>query len=565
MSMESQNHESNQRSHSFRRRLFNTSSKFVFLFVLTALLTGHERSNPKVGNSLVDFYLEQTRAEVKTQATILLLNSDSLGFIESHVNKLTHDFYKLREFSPIWTYNYTTTSFFNSLTSFIDSLDFYGIPSEYMNAEKLRILVANMSKYKDDEGLTHRISLEIHSTRQFFKTMLYLNRGIFSHDTSNTVSELVSELPIKAQEAIDSNAFNNFLQSNQPEILPYKNLIKALPDFVVNKRLVSDFGIDTFKINEVILAKSLYYVGYLTEPVFDTLITKQKALAKLQKTFNLEVSGDLNAETFIKLEDLLNKRFYTACLNIDRLRKLEHDGIDYLFVNIPSYKLDVVKNKKKMLGFNVVVGRKYTPTPVLTSKINKVVANPYWTVPRSITRNEMLHRIRKDSNFLSRNNYMIINNSEEEVHESMIDWEEADPLGKQYWIRQKFGRGNALGQVKFIFPNNRRVYLHDTPSKRHFKRDYRAYSHGCIRLENPDKLAQYIFNHYFEKEEKINFKTLVKSRKRQVVDLPVQIPIHIQYLTCMGNDNGELEFYNDVYNKDKSSLQDLFKAEKKRI
>ncbi len=218
-----------------------------------------------------------------------------------------------------------------------------------------------------------------------------------------------------------------------------------------------------------------------------------------------------------------------------------------------------------MLDFNVVVGKKKTPTPVLSSKIEKVVANPYWTVPRSITKNEMLRKIRADSNFLSRNGYMIIDNYEEEVHESMIDWNETDPLGNKYWIRQQYGRGNALGQVKFLFPNNRRVYLHDTPSKRLFKKEYRAYSHGCVRLENPDKLAQFIFDNYVEQEKKLNFKTLVRLRKRQVVDLPVQIPIHIQYLTCMGNEKGELEFYDDVYHMDETSLKNLFNSGKERI
>ncbi len=554
-----------QLADSFYRRLFNHSTKFVFLFLLTALFTGHERSNPKVGESLVDFFLEQTRAEVKTQATILLLNTDSSGFIESYVNKLTNEFYELREYSPAWTYNYTTTDFYTTLTNFIDSLDFYGIPNEFMNSENIRKLYAKMSKYKDDEALTHRIALEIHTTRQFFKTMLYLNRGIFSFDTSKAIKNLVAELPATASKAFGNNTLSNFIHQNQPDILPYQHLIHSLPDFIDSKRLASKIGLDTFKVNDTILAKCFYYIGYLAEPVFDSVYTIEKTIAKLQKAHGLEQSGNLTPETLTELANLLEKRFHTICLNIDRLRKLEHEDKDYLFVNIPSYKLAVVKNKQKMLDFNVVVGKKKTPTPVLSSKIEKVVANPYWTVPRSITKNEMLRKIRADSNFLSRNGYMIIDNYEEEVHESMIDWNETDPLGNKYWIRQQYGRGNALGQVKFLFPNNRRVYLHDTPSKRLFKKEYRAYSHGCVRLENPDKLAQFIFDNFVEQEKKLNFKTLVRLRKRQVVDLPVQIPIHIQYLTCMGNEKGELEFYDDVYHMDETSLKDLFNSGKERI
>jgi murein L,D-transpeptidase YcbB/YkuD len=135
-----------------------------------------------------------------------------------------------------------------------------------------------------------------------------------------------------------------------------------------------------------------------------------------------------------------------------------------------------------------------------------------------------------------------------------------DPLGNKYWIRQKYGRGNALGQVKFLFPNNYRVYLHDTPSKKLFKRSYRAYSHGCVRIENPAKLAQYLIDNYTSSSNhKKNINSIIRTRKRNVIELPIGVPIHIQYLTCMGNDNGEMVFYPDIYKRDEAQIKELFK------
>jgi len=259
------------------------------------------------------------------------------------------------------------------------------------------------------------------------------------------------------------------------------------------------------------------------------------------------------------LVNLIDQRYYQACLNVNRLRKLNQTGNNYLFVNIPSFKLHVIESKQIKEVFNVVVGKKQTPTPVLSSSIERVVANPYWTVPKSIANNEMLYKIRKDSTYLKKHGYYIINNYEETVDESLINWNDSDPLGNKYWIRQTNSRANALGQVKFLFPNEYSVYLHDTPSKSLFKNQYRAYSHGCVRLENPDKLAQYLTDKF--NAEKVDMKSLISQSEHQVIDLSEKIDIHIQYITSLGNENNEIEFYNDIYDLDKNELNSVFQGQ----
>lgn len=535
--------------------------QLVFLVSIFVFLTGHEASNPKIGKSIVDFYLDDITTHIHTQSTVLLLSfeSDTTGEFENYINFLTADFYQKRSFHPLWTYNFITTAVFDTLISFIDSLDYLGIPSEILNSSSLIILQKKLKKYNDDESLNNRIALEIHATRAFFKSLVLTHRGIFTNDTTTQFNNYIRQLPEAAIAAIKKQGLKKLFNDNQPQIIPYTKLVNALPPFIDNRRIIHTIQIDSLLTNENFLATTFYNVGFIKSADFDSVNNLEYTVKQFQKARGIKPTGILDSITFDKLISSIDNRYYQICLNLDRLRKVEQQDSDYLFINIPSYKLWVIKDFKAINSFKVVVGKKQSPTPVLSSKINKVVANPFWTVPRSIIRNEMLHKIREDSSFLERNGYMIINNREEVINETEIDWSSDNPLSNQYWIRQKYGRRNALGLVKFLFPNNYRIYLHDTPSKKLFKKEYRAYSHGCIRLENPEALAQHIFDNYLHPTgDSLNIHSLIKSRDRNIVTLPVEIPIHIQYLTCLGGDNGEILFFSDIYNRDNEKLKELF-------
>jgi len=230
----------------------------------------------------------------------------------------------------------------------------------------------------------------------------------------------------------------------------HRNLLKSLSYFIDLHYSVK-YTTPAF-IDDKLLAKSLYYAEITEIPSFDSSNVKQEALFQLQNAYGLWNDSILNVPTHEVLVSLLEYKYYLACININRLRKLKYSGENYLFVNIPEFKLHVVESNKEKETFNVIVGKKRTPTPVLSSNIEKVITNPFWTVPRSITF-EMLHKIRSDSTYLERNGFFVINGQEELVNPSAIDWHSDDPLGKKYWLRQINSKYNALGQIKFIFPN----------------------------------------------------------------------------------------------------------------
>jgi murein L,D-transpeptidase YcbB/YkuD len=477
--------------------------------------------------------------------------------IDHQIKKLLETFYQIRNFNPAWIENYNTTDQFNIFYNFLDSAKYYGFPLDYFNFKEIKEIRQKIHSPEKEQNHTDLISLELSSTFSALKALIYLNQGISASDQGLNQSFLEG-LPYLLNEAVDQKNLKLKLQEVQPSIVQYHK-IKHSMSFFIDMNLSIKYTTPSF-IDDKTLAKSLYYAGVIECPEFNSIHKKSDALYKLQDRYNLPHCSTLDRSTQEKLVMLLEQRYYQACLNLHRLRKLNHSGENYLFVNIPEFKLQVIESNEIKQVFNVIVGKKHTPTPSFSSSLEKVVANPYWTVPKSIVNQEMVSRIRKDSTYLVRNGYFIINNKEERVPDSIIDWSKPDPLGNQYWIRQTHGLSNALGQVKFLFPNEHRVYLHDTPGKSLFKKANRTYSHGCIRLEHPDQLAQYLLDQNFS-QNTIDIQTIIRANKHHVIELPQKIDIHIQYITCSAGNHSELEFLNDIYNLDQKEINQIFPAQ----
>jgi len=221
-------------------------------------------------------------------------------------------------------------------------------------------------------------------------------------------------------------------------------------------------------------------------------------------------------------------------MNMDRWRWLPDDlGSRYLMVNIPAFRLDAIENGKSVLEMNVVTGKKDSPTPMLTDQMTTVVFSPYWNIPAEIVTKEILPKLEKDPEYLERNNM------------------ELDESGQRY--RQRPGKGNSLGQVKFLFPNHFNVYLHDTPAQSLFSRIERDFSHGCVRLEQPLALAKYVLRDQPEWTEE----RIVAAMNRgveQSVAMKQPLPIYLVYFTVW-EENGTLQTRPDVYGLDRRHVK----------
>ncbi|MCK5169116.1 MAG: L,D-transpeptidase family protein, partial [Bacteroidales bacterium] len=503
-------------SYNKSKRFFATVVGYIFLTLFFILLSSYKNPTLRIDNKLIVPNSNQFNNLIENRIRSLSDNaeSDTLQNISDPINELLIKFYENREYKPVWLQNIETNQQFTVLLNLLDSSAYFGFPFDYFKIGRIHSLIDEFEKNKYNIDIVNqRIDLEITTTYAALKFIAYLKHGIIDQDTSSVYQAYIETIPEILNRAINQNNLRNEIISVQPNLVHHRNLLNSLSYFIDLHYSVK-YTTPAF-IDDKLLAKSLYYSGITESPVFDSTNPKSDALYKVAEQYNLYKDSILNVSTHAILVSLLEYKYFQTCLNLNRLRSLKHSGKNYLFVNIPEFKLHVIESNEEKESFNVIVGTKRTPTPTLSSNIEKVIANPYWTVPRSILSNEMLHKIRKDSTYLKRNGYFVINNYEERVDESTIDWNEKDPLGNKYWLRQMYSEFNSLGQVKFIFPNNYSVYLHDTPSKGLFKKNNRSFSHGCIRLENPDKLAQYLTDNY-NAQSKNNISNLISKSERHV-------------------------------------------------
>jgi murein L,D-transpeptidase YcbB/YkuD len=212
-----------------------------------------------------------------------------------------------------------------------------------------------------------------------------------------------------------------------------------------------------------------------------------------------------------------------------------------IVVNIPEFVLHVYEGKQKAFDMNVVVGKEGHNTMMFNGDLNQIVFSPYWNVPQSIVQKEILPALDKNPDYLA----------SQDMEQIGVD---EDGVPK---IRQLPGEKNALGHVKFLFPNSFNIYFHDTPAKSLFEKDKRAYSHGCIRLQDPDRMANYLLRNNPEwTPEKIS--EAMYSGTEKYVKLKKPIPVIITYYTAWVDDNGRLNFRDDIYSHDEKLSQKMF-------
>lgn len=296
-----------------------------------------------------------------------------------------------------------------------------------------------------------------------------------------------------------------------------------------------------------------------------------QAVKSFQKNHGLEVDGIVGKDTIKHLNITVEQKIKTIKLNLERMRWLKRDfGKKFLLVNIPDYKLKYYENKEVKLELPVVVGTPKHPTPVFSHRLSSVVLNPYWRLPERIVQREIIPKLIENPEYLVQNNINIHENwnHESQVFDpSMVEWKYFLPSEDQQENNEypdipfKFiqipGENNPLGKMKFMFRNQFSVYLHDTSDKALFTKRKRSFSHGCIRVQTPHKLLQTIskIDDQLKYDEALE---ILSDLEKTEIDLEKTIPIHIVYLTAFVDENGVLQFRDDIYGFDKIQQQIMY-------
>ncbi|RAK04218.1 murein L,D-transpeptidase YcbB/YkuD [Halanaerobium saccharolyticum] len=292
--------------------------------------------------------------------------------------------------------------------------------------------------------------------------------------------------------------------------------------------------------------------------------TVKKAVVRFQMNHGLNADGVVGDKTLKALNVPLDHRIKQIIINMERWRWLPEDlGSRYIYVNIADYNLKLYENNQVIMEMKTIVGQEQRSTPVFSDTIKYLVINPYWYVPKSIAVKDKLPQIKKDYNYLKENNYSLfkyMGDSElKEIDPAEVEWSKINEDNFNYLLRQNPGDQNALGKIKFMFPNKFSIYLHDTPGRYLFSETDRSFSSGCIRIEKPVDLAEYLLQDQ-EKWNRDAIESEMKKDKEKTVYLNNPIKIYIQYNSAWVDSLGNLNFREDIYNRDQKIINEYFKS-----
>lgn len=292
----------------------------------------------------------------------------------------------------------------------------------------------------------------------------------------------------------------------------------------------------------IAVKKRLIFSGDLVSDDTTAIFTKELegAVKSFESRHGMKEDGIVTTPLITEMNRPIEERLQKILINMERIRWVPaQPTTDYLLVNIPEFRLHVYDKGQYSWSTNVVVGTTANNTVIFTGNLKHIVFSPYWNVPSSILKDEILPGIARNKNYLARHH---------------MEWS-----GNR--VRQKPGPWNALGQVKFLFPNNYSIYLHDTPSKGLFKEERRSFSHGCIRVSEPKKLAQFILRNDANWDS-LKISKAMNAGKEQYYNIKDPIPVFIGYFTAWVDREGKLNFRDDLYGNDKKMKERLFAQRK---
>jgi len=367
---------------------------------------------------------------------------------------------------------------------------------------------------------------------------------------------------------LPGNTVTTVIDQHRPALPNYKRLKKALGEY---REIAKNGGWPTIASGATIelgtkdkrvaqIEKRLVIGGDLlaSDLAADTskpnTFSRKALLAtkRFQRRHGLPADGSVGKETLAAMNISVNEKIENLELNLERMRWLPRNlGDRHIFVNVAEFKLRLMDRGEEILNMPVVVGKKKHMTPIFSDQVEYLVVNPTWTVPTSITFKELLPIERRNPGYLAREEYELISRQDGRAvlhNPNSIDRSEFESGNFRYTIRQKPGEKNALGKVKFIFPNKYSVYLHDTPAKKLFSRPSRAFSHGCVRVADPIGLAEKLLGHDGWSEKR--FDEAFADKKLNKIYLKEPLKNHITYITSWADNQGRAQFRKDIYGHD---------------
>ena len=480
-------------------------------------------------------------------------------------DKVILAFYKARDYRPIWTGNADR----QRRKAFLDALKRapdHGLPRGRYEADELRKSFAGFKSAKA------KGALEVEVTRKFLQYARDIQSGILEPrriDRNMTLRPPRRD-PLKTLESFAKSSPAAFIRKLAPLSPDYQRLLK---EKLRMERIVGRGGwgapVKAKKLKPgdsgpavVALRKRLTAMGYGrlgSAKTYDAAL--ESAVQKFQLDHGLNADGVAGGNTLRAINTPATERLMQVVIGLERLRWLNKPlGKRHILVNEAAFMAYVIDNGKRTLTTRVVVGQPGRwRTPEFEKKMTHMVINPSWFVPGSIAGGEYLPLLKKNARALERQGIVMTDANGRRVDPTKVDFSKYSKGNFPYSLRQPPSDGNALGKVKFMFPNKHAIYLHDTPAKNLFGKDIRAYSHGCVRVQKPFELA-YTLLAKQSANPKALFDGYVKAGKEVTVNLKQPVPIYLVYRTAWVEPNGRPNYRLDTYKVDKKVFAALAKA-----
>ncbi len=478
---------------------------------------------------------------------------------------LLPELYKKYNYRPIWTNP-------DSVKQLVDAIeDSYhdGLTPEDYHLSLIQQLQGPLSAKPDP---AKQAELDVVLTDSLVRLGYHLLIGKVDPESldSNWNMDRTLELDpiLKMSTAIDNAKVTGLVAGFRPQVDFYRNLKQALANY---RKIQAEGGWPQVPAGETLkpgmssprvitirqrLAVTADMPAVSMESVlYDDAV--EAGVKQFQQRHGLEADGVIGKGTLVVMNVPVDARIDQLRVNLDRARWVLHDlPQDFVVTDIAGFNVLYIRNGQEAWKTRVQVGKTYRKTPVFRDRIRYIEFNPTWTIPPGILRKDILPKVKRDPEYLRNKNMVVLNQQGTQIDTATIDWSQYPGKGFPYLIRQQPGPNNALGRVKFIFPNKHAVYLHDTPSKSGFKRAERAFSSGCIRVQNPFHFAELLLadNPGWDRAK---IDAVVESRKTTRVNLTEPLTVMLLYWTAQVDSEHRVVFKQDIYDRDGAVLAGL--------
>ncbi len=493
-----------------------------------------------------------------------------------HAGGLIPGLYETRGYEPAWVTPDGPRVAADSLVAVLASADRHGLDPDDYHLEAIRSLRDRLTSADGDAPGGDSaavpgawVDLELLLTDAFLTYGAHLSDGrvdpvALSPDWVPTRSG--TDLVALLEHGLAAGRVAGALRGLQPPHEAYRRLVETYEEY---RRIAARGGWPTVPEGERLspgdtadrvedLRRRLAATAELTEGPVGSPVVYDSVLAAATRAFQrrhgLEEDGVVGPATLAALNAPASERVRQIRLNLERWRWLPDElGVRHVRVNAADFELEVVEEGRTVLSMRAIVGRPFRKTPAFSDRISYLVFNPYWHVPHNLAVQDQLPLIKGDPGYLERMGFSVFQGwgaDARPLDPATIDWQELSARNFPYRLRQDPGPRNALGRVKFMFPNRFSVYLHDTPARELFAKRSRGFSSGCIRLEDAGALARYLLEGDPRWSPEAVDRVMKGAAEEETVRLPEPVPVHLYYMTAWAGPDGTVHFRTDIYDRD---------------